>query len=351
MSQIAKLLLHDLGSFEAQNVQFRTAWYLITEKSIQGYTPYEDVHLANQGQWPNPHRLRMCIPPRIVGKQVHPDSSLMRSSKRKRFCMSTRFVWPGFCDVSTINDPLTDGLQLLPNNLSSTLPAWSVSDLINTPVVLVVTSPVNPYLPLALETLVRQPFLQPHNVLLAHYKQDSAAVESLADLFAMRSAVLHSDPAKVAKSLRITIQLLFAGATHLIWLSSQFLLSPDLFLYFAQLLPLLRDPKSELSAISAWNQNSRYLVSSDERVAYRVSSSLVPIQNSFLINVNLMDKCNVLNDYLKILILLSGGAAANLSKDSCPEFHYLMPDLSRILFFDQQKVCFEKLQILFCNIF
>jgi hypothetical protein len=98
MSQIAKLLLHDLGSFEAQNVQFRTSWYLITEKSIQGYSPYEDIHLSAQGQWPIAHDVRLCVPPRIVGKQVHPDSSLVRNSKRKMFCITTRFVWPSFCD-------------------------------------------------------------------------------------------------------------------------------------------------------------------------------------------------------------------------------------------------------------
>jgi hypothetical protein len=239
--------------------------------------------------------------------------------------------------VTTINDPLTDGHPTLASNLSSSFQAWSTAELTRTPVLIFVSSPVNPYLPLALETLVRQPFLQARNVLMVHQPQDSAAIEPLADLFGMRSLVLPLQRRKMIQSLKTSVRLLFPEAAHLILLSSQFLLSPDLFLYFAQLLPLLRNAQSTLSGISAWNQNSRLHVSSDERLVYRASSSLLPMQNSFLVRKSLLDKCNILQQFA-VHLLGSASSDQSIITESCPEYFYLLPDLSRILFFDQQRV-------------
>lgn len=43
LSQIARLLLHELGSAMAQNLHYRSSWYFITQKGISGFSPYEDV--------------------------------------------------------------------------------------------------------------------------------------------------------------------------------------------------------------------------------------------------------------------------------------------------------------------
>jgi len=32
-----------MGSNWAQNLQYRSSWYIITQKGIRGYTPYENV--------------------------------------------------------------------------------------------------------------------------------------------------------------------------------------------------------------------------------------------------------------------------------------------------------------------
>lgn len=82
-SQVARLLLHELGSGKAQNLNFRTSWYLITQKGIDGYSPYEEIHLPSylsvttpspllssslssgrggKSVWGNPHNIRLCLP-------------------------------------------------------------------------------------------------------------------------------------------------------------------------------------------------------------------------------------------------------------------------------------------------
>ena len=45
LTKIAKLLLHQIGSNWAQNLMYRSSWYIITQKGIDGYTPYENVIL------------------------------------------------------------------------------------------------------------------------------------------------------------------------------------------------------------------------------------------------------------------------------------------------------------------
>ncbi|KAH7946790.1 hypothetical protein HPB52_004261 [Rhipicephalus sanguineus] len=46
LSQIARLLLHELGSAMAQNLHYRSSWYFITQKGISGFSPYEDAHFV-----------------------------------------------------------------------------------------------------------------------------------------------------------------------------------------------------------------------------------------------------------------------------------------------------------------
>ena len=69
LSQVARLLLHELGSGKAQNLNYRTSWYLITQKGITGYSPYEEIHLPSynasqpaRSVWGSSHDVSMCLP-------------------------------------------------------------------------------------------------------------------------------------------------------------------------------------------------------------------------------------------------------------------------------------------------
>ena len=73
LSPVARLLLHEMGSGKAQNLNYRTSWYLVTQKGISGYSPYEEIHLPayNASQpaksvWAAPHDVRMCLPLRCT---------------------------------------------------------------------------------------------------------------------------------------------------------------------------------------------------------------------------------------------------------------------------------------------
>lgn len=46
LSRIARLLLFDLGSALVQNLSYRGSWYLITQKGITGFSPFEDVSFS-----------------------------------------------------------------------------------------------------------------------------------------------------------------------------------------------------------------------------------------------------------------------------------------------------------------
>ena len=83
LSRVSRLLLHEIGSGKAQNVNFRTSWYLITQKGMKGYSPFEEIHLPDskassvtsppfpsilgkttgpKSVWAKPHEIRMCAP-------------------------------------------------------------------------------------------------------------------------------------------------------------------------------------------------------------------------------------------------------------------------------------------------
>ena len=83
LSRVARLLLHEIGSGKAQNLNFRTSWYLITQKGIEGYSPFEEIHLpdskelmasvsappmikskasSSKSVWAKPHDVKICVP-------------------------------------------------------------------------------------------------------------------------------------------------------------------------------------------------------------------------------------------------------------------------------------------------
>lgn len=84
LSSIARLLLHELGdydnhapgylimvvqsgSFNAQNIQYRSSWLMVTQKGIDGYSPYEKIALPVGGGWAPPQDLQTCVDFRMQG--------------------------------------------------------------------------------------------------------------------------------------------------------------------------------------------------------------------------------------------------------------------------------------------
>ncbi|XP_076067716.1 protein O-linked-mannose beta-1,2-N-acetylglucosaminyltransferase 1-like [Oratosquilla oratoria] len=61
LGQIAQAMLCDLGSNQIQNLRYRGQWYMITQKGINGFTPYEKLKHAVGGVGRNID-VSLCVP-------------------------------------------------------------------------------------------------------------------------------------------------------------------------------------------------------------------------------------------------------------------------------------------------
>ncbi|UYV66413.1 FAM3A [Cordylochernes scorpioides] len=43
LSRVTRLLLHELGSALVQNLFYRGSWYMVSQKGITGFSPFEEV--------------------------------------------------------------------------------------------------------------------------------------------------------------------------------------------------------------------------------------------------------------------------------------------------------------------
>ncbi|KAK8720950.1 hypothetical protein OTU49_013005 [Cherax quadricarinatus] len=58
---MAKNLLADLGSSQIQNLQFRGQWFMISQRGMKGFSPYETLKASKGGLW-SPIDEHMCVP-------------------------------------------------------------------------------------------------------------------------------------------------------------------------------------------------------------------------------------------------------------------------------------------------
>lgn len=49
------------GSSKVQDLHFRSQWYMITQKGIKGFTPFEKVTMAQNGNWGDVIDERFCV--------------------------------------------------------------------------------------------------------------------------------------------------------------------------------------------------------------------------------------------------------------------------------------------------
>ncbi|XP_077486887.1 protein O-linked-mannose beta-1,2-N-acetylglucosaminyltransferase 1-like isoform X2 [Amblyomma americanum] len=262
LSQIARLLLHELGSAMAQNLHYRSSWYFITQKGISGFSPYEDLHFVEAKGWAVPHNIRSCIPFQMSGRSIHPDPRPQENLERRRFCEKYPH-FPSFCSGDVVDNPLS--------------PSPSVktpgSKIFSTAVI-VMSAEDTRHLPLTLETLVMQPGINPHLVTV-FYLPENPEVKELCRLFDFSAEQI--DSAKIGRKCdRLAEAFDFAkhqysDAAHFIVIEEGVLLGPDFLAYLGQLLPLL-DLDSTISSISAWNDNGFQGVSGNNRKVFRVES-------------------------------------------------------------------------------
>nr|XP_037281969.1 protein O-linked-mannose beta-1,2-N-acetylglucosaminyltransferase 1-like isoform X1 [Rhipicephalus microplus] len=262
LSQIARLLLHELGSAMAQNLHYRSSWYFITQKGISGFSPYEDLHFVEAKGWAVPHDTRFCIPFQMSGRSIHPDPRPQENLARRHFCKKYQH-FSSFCSGDVVDNSLSP-------NPSVRYPS---SKIFSTPVIVMSGEDVR-HLPLTLETLVMQPGIKPHRVVV-FYLPENPEVKELCDLFEFAAEQI--DTAKIGKpcdQFTEAFELakrLFPDAVHFVVIEEGVLLGPDFLAYIGQLLPLL-EMDSTISSISAWNDNGFQGVSGNNKRLFRVES-------------------------------------------------------------------------------
>lgn len=147
------------------------------------------------------------------------------------------------------------------------------SKIFSTPVIVMSGEDVR-HLPLTLETLVMQPGIKPHRVVV-FYLPENPEVKELCDLFEFAAEQI--DTAKIGKpcdQFTEAFELakrLFPDAVHFVVIEEGVLLGPDFLAYIGQLLPLL-EMDSTISSISAWNDNGFQGVSGNNKRLFRVES-------------------------------------------------------------------------------
>ncbi|XP_068204894.1 protein O-linked-mannose beta-1,2-N-acetylglucosaminyltransferase 1-like [Palaemon carinicauda] len=255
---MAKNLLADLGSSQIQNLQFRGQWYMISQKGMDGFSPYELLKASKGGLW-SPIDERLCVPRQLKGQAIMPDPEVMQNNARVKFCERHTYI-SDFCSVNQQNVPLKPAI--LTNRL------LVGSEMFTTPIMVMAGQSLSS-LTLTLETIMGQPGILPQYVVVVHNPEHIKDVPELCKLFGFNSkATAAKEYYRVMEILFETAVALYPGSSYITVIEEGILLAPDFFTYTASVLPVLHDPT--VLGISAWNANGYVNVSSRPDLVYRV---------------------------------------------------------------------------------
>ncbi|XP_064091087.1 protein O-linked-mannose beta-1,2-N-acetylglucosaminyltransferase 1-like [Macrobrachium nipponense] len=258
LGNMAKGLLADLGSSQIQNLQFRGQWYMISQKGMEGFSPYELLKASKGGLW-SPIDERFCVPCSLKGQTIMPDPEVMQNSARVKFCERHSYI-SDFCSVSQQNIPLKPAI-LTNRQLVG-------SEIFTTPIMVMAGRSLSS-LTLTLETIMGQPGILPQYVVVVHNPEHIKDVPELCKLFGFNSkATGAKEYYRLMEILFETAIALYPGSSYITVIEEGLLLAPDFFTYIASVLPVLHDPT--VLGISAWNANGYVNVSSRPDLVYRV---------------------------------------------------------------------------------
>jgi len=262
LSSLAKKILYDLGSGCIQNLKFRSSWYFVSQKGMKGYSPFEKLSLSSDTKhWGDVYDERFCVPRKIVGQSIHPDAIAKSNKERRDFCTKNT-GYGEFCSGMSADEPLIP-LPLANSTLQSH-PIFSVP--------IAVLAGISLYsLPMTLETLVRQPGINPKMVTVYYLPIFKEAAE-LSTLFNFESVQMSGNIESYEDQIEFAFNKtaeLYPDAGHIIFLEEELVLAPDFLLYMSQTMQLL-DKDPTLYSISAWNDNGYKGTSSDPSAIYRV---------------------------------------------------------------------------------
>lgn len=267
LSPSARNALADLGSSQIQNLQFRGQWLMITQRGMDGLSPFEELKASRGGLW-SPIDEKFCVPRLLKGRAIMPDPPVNQNQERTKFCAARPHI-TDFCSVAHRDTPLRPAVLTNHQLVGSAI--------FTTPIMVVAgddgASSLSA-LALTLQTILGQPGVQHKYVVVVYDPRHIPDVPHLCRLFKFGAKAIV--PPKFNATLQyyevMTVvfeaaRAAFPGSPHVTVIEAGLLLAPDFLAYTASLLPLLHDPT--ILAISAWNPNGYPNVSTRPDLAYR----------------------------------------------------------------------------------
>ncbi|XKL65808.1 hypothetical protein PGB90_009228 [Kerria lacca] len=186
-------------------------------------------------------------------------------------------------------------------------------------------------LTMTLESLIRQPGIDPANVYVFYNGSNNLIVE-LVNIFKFHLVSLNIkkefDDNTCSVGYKITeaaMKMLGRKERYVIIINSGLILSPD-FLYFMSQLVIIADIDRSIIGISAWNVNGYKTVSSNVNIVYRVRD---------FPSIGFLVRSDICTKYCEVNIAHSclnvSSMSVLLNKKIHPEVHILVPDISRVL--------------------
>ncbi|KAG7161330.1 O-linked-mannose beta-1-2-N-acetylglucosaminyltransferase 1-like 22 [Homarus americanus] len=247
-----------MRSSQVQNLQFRGQWYMISQRGMKGFSPYEILKASKGGLW-SPIDEHLCVPHQLKGRIIMPDPKVMQNNARTKFCEQHSYI-SDFCSVDQRNMPLKPAMLTNRQLVGSAM--------FMTPIMVVAGMSLSS-LTLSLETLLSQPGIQPRYVVVVYNPELIKDVAQLCQLFGFNAkATSVKEYHRIMAVVFETAHALFPGSSYVTVLEEGLLLAPDFMAYTASVLPLLYDPT--ILAVSAWNPNGFPNVSSRPDIVYRV---------------------------------------------------------------------------------
>lgn len=91
-------ILYNMGSGKIQDLWYRCQWYMVTQKGIQGITPYEKITYSHKNNWANVLDEKLCVPFQITGNPIVSDDL---SNQQLSFCNNTFDDYTMYCNESS----------------------------------------------------------------------------------------------------------------------------------------------------------------------------------------------------------------------------------------------------------
>ncbi|XP_075219830.1 protein O-linked-mannose beta-1,2-N-acetylglucosaminyltransferase 1-like isoform X2 [Lycorma delicatula] len=317
LSKKAKTTLYKLGSGKIQDLQFRSQWYMISQKGIKGFTALERLTFAKNDHWGDVIDERICVPKEIPSVTITPDAFPRKNSLRESLCNETpQLKCHEFCNALAKHEVITPALLTNRSLLGNTV--------YSSPVI-IIAGEINS-LVYTLESVIQQSGIHTPSVLIIYDRRsEHVNIPMLANLYSFQHFLVNASSAseKIYCGIKRAKEQ-FPNKKYFIVIDEGLILSPDFLYYMAQMVPLLENDES-LLGISAWNPNGYEKVSMSPHTVFRAEDFPGA---GFMIPVRVFDKY-INGNFLNCCSSLSILGWEEVIRASGGEIIY--PEVSRVL--------------------